>query len=422
MSTQDTTRTASLQLAPATKGKLKPSKPNGQRQMRDFGEVLQKAATASLQAKQAGRLASMLVQGEAAGTGHLQVSAQALPARQAELLMPSALPPRQQAIAEDGIVEAADANSEADETTAREPIAAETAAARPVPSFGSMLAVQQALAAVASEGQGSGAAASRSEVEEQPLSREHAPPRHAMAKALSPVAPEPAAAPEMAQELSLPPKFAAADSVAAAGNVAGAKQEPAAARAETVTVTRIETTLVPAGTITGHSMGASPAAEKAAPLAPAAPALPPVPGQAVVKTIEFRLQPEELGHVKVALHMRGDELRVQVEVTTREAHALLQRDKTALGSVLEKAGFEVAESAVTITLRLDPQQTAPAASGNDASSFQRNGSSSEAFQHPAGGEQSGRAPRHPEREDIHARPAGQKGDMASSPGAGGIYL
>jgi hypothetical protein len=198
-----------------------------------------------------------------------------------------------------------------------------------------------------------------------------------------------------------------------------------ALRTETLTVTRLETVLLPAGNGFGQPAIKTEPVQSPAPLAPAAPALPAPPAQAVVKTIEFRLQPDELGPVKVALHMRGEELRVQVEVTTRQGHAALQQDKGILASVLEKAGYDLSEAALTITLRADPQPAPAASTNNDSQAFARNsgGNSGETFQNSANGEHSRHATRHPEREEHHGRKSAiQPGEAVPPSASGGIYL
>jgi flagellar hook-length control protein FliK len=144
----------------------------------------------------------------------------------------------------------------------------------------------------------------------------------------------------------------------------------------------------------------------------------------VVRTMEFRLQPEELGDVRISLHLQGEALRLSVEVVTTEAHALLQRDKRALQDVLEKAGFEIADTAVTITLRPEPmtaQQTP--SQGQDAASGQQRGSHGSGSYQPPAGDQSRQDARQTFQEEAHDKSGSTKPQEKARPAAaGGIYL
>lgn len=199
---------------------------------------------------------------------------------------------------------------------------------------------------------------------------------------------------------------------------------------EQVTVTKVETSFMPlaVGNAQQNSSHPSPlqGTSSASPLPPSFVAL---PEQTVVKTIELRLQPKELGDVKIAIHLRGDELRLQVEVSTREAHALLQRDKSALSQVLEKAGYELSETAVTLTLKPDLQPIAASNTGNDASAFNRNGSGgnghghAQSFQQQAGEQQQRSAIRRQSSEEPYDRSAKPQGSLpAGLAGSRDIYL
>lgn len=232
---------------------------------------------------------------------------------------------------------------------------------------------------------------------------------HVAATALPEVAVRPAAVPKMV-----------------APDTSPAEPTPAV-KLESVVVTKIETVFVPLATSAGMmATGRSPMQVTTA-SAPASPIPLSVPllEQTVVKTIEIRLQPEELGEVRLAIHLRGEELRLHVEVHTHEAHALLQRDKSALSQLLEKAGYDLSETAVTLTLRPDtPPVAATSSSNNDASAFHRSsGGSGETFHHQPGGQQSRQAARQPHHEEQDGRkPESQIPVAPRQAGGGGIYL
>lgn len=203
------------------------------------------------------------------------------------------------------------------------------------------------------------------------------------------------------------------------------KPEPLSAQPQiTLTVTKVETALLPVApppftSGTTQSVGLL---EAAAPLK-AAPALPEtVPNGGVVKTLHFQLQPEHLGELKVSMHLKGDELRLTVEVTTREAHAALQRDTSYLRQVMEKAGYDVAEQSVAVTLRLDPQSVQQLSSGGEASSFTRGNSGEQSFQAASHGQQQRQPSRQLDKEQGDAQ-ASRNVQAASTVRAGtGVYL
>lgn len=140
---------------------------------------------------------------------------------------------------------------------------------------------------------------------------------------------------------------------------------PATSVAETVSEVRnikVETFLAPAAPPpaappAGTAIGAA-SMPVASPLQPALPAER-LPASTVVKAVRFQLQPDHLGDVEVALHLRGEELRIRVEVSTQEAHAALQRDASYLRDVLQQAGYDVAEQSVTVALRQEQFEVQP---------------------------------------------------------------
>ena len=70
----------------------------------------------------------------------------------------------------------------------------------------------------------------------------------------------------------------------------------------------------------------------------------------VVRSIQIHLHPDDLGKIKVAMHLRGDELRLQIEVTTRKVEALLRSDHQALKDILGQAGYDIKDASISIAL------------------------------------------------------------------------
>ena len=85
----------------------------------------------------------------------------------------------------------------------------------------------------------------------------------------------------------------------------------------------------------------------------------------VVKTIQIQLHPDDLGKIKVAMHLRGDELRLQIEVANKAVETLLLNDHQALKDLLGQAGYDIRDASISIavsTSDLNPPQRSVAAS------------------------------------------------------------
>lgn len=204
-----------------------------------------------------------------------------------------------------------------------------------------------------------------------------------------------------------------------------AAAQPADQKKIVVTVARVETAFMPSAMQPAQSGLATVFAKSAEASVPAPMANQVLPNTTVVRSIKLQLEPEHLGEVQISLHLKGEGLRVTVEVATREAHALLQRDASVLRDVLEKAGYDVAEQAVSVTLRAEVTQAQPAAaSNNDASSFQR-GAQDQAPQNAGERQQQSRQQARPQvsrDEPYDANQQKQTSDRLGRTGAGGIYL
>ncbi len=78
----------------------------------------------------------------------------------------------------------------------------------------------------------------------------------------------------------------------------------------------------------------------------------------VVKNIQIQLHPDELGHINVGMHLRGVELKLSIEVTSRNAEALLLNDHQVLKDLMARAGYDVSEASISISL--SPVEPGPA--------------------------------------------------------------
>ncbi len=85
----------------------------------------------------------------------------------------------------------------------------------------------------------------------------------------------------------------------------------------------------------------------------------------VVRSIQIRLHPDDLGKIKVAMHLRGDELRLQIEVTNKAVETLLLNDHQALKDLMGQAGYDIKDASISIAVSpadLNPPQRSVAAS------------------------------------------------------------
>lgn len=85
----------------------------------------------------------------------------------------------------------------------------------------------------------------------------------------------------------------------------------------------------------------------------------------VVKSIQIQLHPDDLGKIKVAMHLRGDELKLQIEVTSKAVETLLLNDHQALKDLMGQAGYDIKDASISIavsTADLNPPQRSVAAS------------------------------------------------------------
>ena len=76
----------------------------------------------------------------------------------------------------------------------------------------------------------------------------------------------------------------------------------------------------------------------------------PDPRPDVVKSIQIQLNPDALGKIKVAMHLRGDELRLQIEVTNKAVETLLLNDHQALKDLMGQAGYDVKDASISIAV------------------------------------------------------------------------
>ncbi|MEQ1522306.1 MAG: flagellar hook-length control protein FliK [Aestuariivirga sp.] len=92
----------------------------------------------------------------------------------------------------------------------------------------------------------------------------------------------------------------------------------------------------------------------------------------VVKSLQIQLNPDALGKIKVAMHLRGDELRLQIEVTNKAVETLLLNDHQALKDLMGQAGYDVKDASISIAVspaELSPPQRGVAASDSSQGSM-----------------------------------------------------
>ncbi len=76
----------------------------------------------------------------------------------------------------------------------------------------------------------------------------------------------------------------------------------------------------------------------------------PDPRPDVVKSLQIQLHPDDLGKIKVAMHLRGDELRLQIEVTNKAVETLLLNDHQALKDLMGQAGYDIKDASISIAV------------------------------------------------------------------------
>ncbi|MDO8352611.1 MAG: flagellar hook-length control protein FliK [Aestuariivirga sp.] len=106
----------------------------------------------------------------------------------------------------------------------------------------------------------------------------------------------------------------------------------------------------------------------------------------VVKSIQIQLHPDDLGKIKVAMHLRGDELRLKIEVTNKAVETLLLSDHQALKDLMGQAGYDIKDASISIAVSpadLNPPQRSIAASNPSQESLVGQGGR----QHPGASEE-----------------------------------
>lgn len=98
-------------------------------------------------------------------------------------------------------------------------------------------------------------------------------------------------------------------------------------------------------------------------------------------TLKIQLHPAELGMVTANLRLAGDQLRVEIQVETKEAHQRLSSDKEIITKALKGLGFEIdqisiiqSQAAVNPTTRNEASGQSFDNSGRPQQNFQSNGS------------------------------------------------
>ena len=110
------------------------------------------------------------------------------------------------------------------------------------------------------------------------------------------------------------------------------------------------------------------------------------PRPEVVKSIQIQLHPDDMGKIKVAMHLRGDELKLKIEVTNKAVETLLLNDHQALKDLMGQAGYDIKDASISITVGtsdLNPAQRSVAASSPSQESLVGQGGR----QHPGANEE-----------------------------------
>ncbi|MEO9340693.1 flagellar hook-length control protein FliK [Mesorhizobium sp. SB112] len=102
-----------------------------------------------------------------------------------------------------------------------------------------------------------------------------------------------------------------------------------------------------------------------------------------VHTLKIQLHPAELGMVTANLRLAGDQLRVEIQVDTKEAHQRLSSDKEIITKALKGLGFEIDQISI-----IQSQAAINPATRNEASgqSFDNSGRPQQNFQSNGSGE------------------------------------
>jgi hypothetical protein len=110
------------------------------------------------------------------------------------------------------------------------------------------------------------------------------------------------------------------------------------------------------------------------------------PRPEVVKSIQIQLHPDDLGKIKVAMHLRGEELRLQIEVTNKAVETFLLNDHQALKDLMGQAGYDIGDASISIAVSpadLNPPQRSVATGNPSQESFVGQGGR----QHPGASEE-----------------------------------
>lgn len=174
-----------------------------------------------------------------------------------------------------------------------------------------------------------------------------------------------------------------------------------------------------AGRITGEVAGviASDAAASASSAASAtAVDASSAPAASTVRVLHIRLDPPELGPLTVRMSMKNGALDLQLEASTPETAALIERDRETISGLLRTAGYAVDGLSVQVT-------AAPS-----ANAVANNGAQQQFSGQQPGGQMAGQ-PGHGHHGQGDGRGAAMRGnadeiaEAAASRGAGGsVYL
>jgi Flagellar hook-length control protein FliK len=81
------------------------------------------------------------------------------------------------------------------------------------------------------------------------------------------------------------------------------------------------------------------------------------PRPEIVRSLELQLHPDDLGKIKVAMRLRGSELSLKIEVTSKQVETLLLRDHNALKEIMGHAGYDITDAAISIAVSVHDVNT-----------------------------------------------------------------
>jgi hypothetical protein len=151
-----------------------------------------------------------------------------------------------------------------------------------------------------------------------------------------------------------------------------------------------------------------------------------VPKPGMVKSLHIQLQPENLGELKVLMHLHGKELTLKIEASSQEALAILSKDHQALKDLVTQAGYEIADASISISLRVDNPQIHVLQRDDQLLTEQRHDGERNQFVETGDGEKNDGQRQHQKIESARLEerefPVEKNENMFGQRGARGVYI